>query len=101
VNAGIQHLGDVDGTALVSKYQSGYCGGYYGPSVRRGVFLDNTVYAISYGGIAAKDVGNLAAPPVTYALPYPQANDVYSGAPMIACAPAPVEGDTGGALPKQ
>jgi hypothetical protein len=100
VNAGIQHLGDVDGTALVSKYQSGYCGGYYGPSVRRGVFLDNTVYAISYGGIAAKDVGNLAAAPITYALPYPQANDVYSNMAMPACAPVP-ETTAGGAPAQQ
>lgn len=97
VNSGIQHLGDVDGTALVSKYQNGYCGGYYGPSVRRGVFLDNTVYAISYGGIAAKDVNNLGAPPVTFALPYPQAADYY-GAP-IACVPPTDAG--GGEVPPQ
>lgn len=95
--SGIQHLGDIDGTALVSKYQNGYCGGYYGPSVRRGVFLDNTVYAITYGGIAAKDVNDLGAKPITYPLPYPEANDYFTGMPMPSCAPVDVgtEGDSG------
>ena len=92
VNAGITHLGDVDGTALVSQYKNGYCGGYYSPEVRRGVFLDTAVYAISYGGIAAKDVNNLGAAPTTFPLPYPQANDYYGGA-IAACAPV---SDAGG-----
>lgn len=91
VNAGITHLGDVDGTALVSQYKNGYCGGYYSPEVRRGVFLDTTVYAISYGGIAAKDVNNLGAAPTTFPLPYPQANDYYGGA-IPTCVPVPETG---------
>lgn len=95
VNAGIQHLGDIDGSALVSKYPTnGYCGGYFAPSVRRGVFLDNTVYAISYGGIAAKDVNNLGAAPITFPLPYPEANDYY-GAPMVCAV------DAGGDVPQK
>ena len=40
----------------------GYCGGYFDGSVRRGVFFDNVVYSISYGGILANDVASLATP---------------------------------------
>lgn len=88
VNSGITHLGSVDGTSLVSKYQNGYCGGYYGPDVRRGVFLDTTVYAITYGGIAAQDVSNLAAPATLYPLPAPIGNDIYNGGGEMVAMPA-------------
>ena len=40
----------------------GYCGGYFDGSVRRGVFFENVVYSISYGGILANDVAALASP---------------------------------------
>jgi hypothetical protein len=38
----------------------GYCGGYFDGAVRRGVFFENVVYSISYGGIQANDVSNMA-----------------------------------------
>jgi hypothetical protein len=77
---GFAKLGSIDHTELVSKAPTGYCGGYYGPSVRRGVFLDNFVYAISYGGVIAKDATNLAGAGAKLALPSPQVNTGYGPA---------------------
>jgi uncharacterized secreted protein with C-terminal beta-propeller domain len=84
VTTGFQKLGSIDHTPLLQSSPTGYCGGYYAPSVRRGVFLENIAYAISYGGIVAKDVNNLAAAGTQLAFPAPVANVTY-GAP-IACA---------------
>jgi|GEM_PF-141334 len=75
--SGFAKLGSIDHTPLVSTNPYGYCGGYYGPEVRRGVFLDNFVYSISYGGIIAKDVNNLAGAGSQLALPSPQVNSGY------------------------
>ena len=76
-NSGFSKLGSIDHTPLVSTNPYGYCGGYYGPEVRRGVFLDNFVYSISYGGIIAKDVNDLGGAGSQLALPSPQANTGY------------------------
>ena len=81
---GFAKLGSIDHTPLFSSSPAGYCGGYYTPTVRRGVFLDNFVYAISYGGVIAKDATNLGAPGAQLALPSPQVNDGFGP----ACAPA-------------
>jgi hypothetical protein len=65
VATGIQQIGSVDHTALLGTTPGGgfgYCGGYYDGAVRRGVFFENVVYSISYGGIMANDVANLATP---------------------------------------
>jgi hypothetical protein len=78
--AGFAKLGSIDHTELVSKYPAGYCGGYYGPEVRRGVFLDNFVFSISYGGIVAKEVTNLAAVGTKLPLAAPQVNTGYGPA---------------------
>ncbi|MDB4939395.1 MAG: hypothetical protein JWP87_6367, partial [Labilithrix sp.] len=75
--AGFTKLGSIDHTDLVSSYPSGYCGGYYGPQVRRGVFLDNFVYSISYGGIVAKDANNLTGTGAKLPLAAPQVNTGY------------------------
>jgi Beta propeller domain len=69
VAEGIQKLGAVDHSALLGTLSNGnygYCGGYFDGAVRRGVFVENVVYSISYGGILANDVGQLAAgaPPI-------------------------------------
>ncbi|MBX3229522.1 MAG: beta-propeller domain-containing protein [Labilithrix sp.] len=90
--SGIKKLGAIDASTLVKDRQNGYCGGYYGPSVRRGVFLDSTVYAISYGGIAAKDIKALDAPALTLPLSTPKANDYY-GRPVPACDAVPTPQD--------
>jgi hypothetical protein len=75
--AGFNKLGSIDHTALVQTNPQGYCGGYYGPSVRRGVFLENIVYSVSYGGVVARDANDLAAAGNQLALPAPQVNDGY------------------------
>lgn len=97
VNAttGFAKLGSIDHTPLVSKYPSGYCGGYYSPEVRRGVFLDNFVFSVSYGGVVAKDTNNLGAPGSTLALPAPDVNPGYGP----SCA-EPLPGTGGGDTPK-
>lgn len=77
LGAGFAKLGSIDHTALVQSNPQGYCGGYYGPSVRRGVFLENFVYSVSYGGVVVKDSNDLAAAGSQLALPTPQANEGY------------------------
>ena len=62
---GIQKLGSVDHSSMLGTLPSGrygYCGGYFDGAVRRGVFFENVVYSISYGGILANDVSQLATP---------------------------------------
>lgn len=62
---GIQRVGAVDHSSVLgsaSNGRYGYCGGYFDGTVRRGVFFENVVYSISYGGILASEVQNLSAP---------------------------------------
>ncbi len=93
VTTGIQRVGGIDHSsffATTSSVNPGYCSGYYQPSVRRGLFLDNVVYSISYGGVRANDASTLA-PLSSFALPQPQLQS-YPG-----CATGnPVGGDGGG-----
>ena len=63
--SGIRKVGSVDHSSLLTTMPNGnygYCGGYFDGSVRRGVFFENVVYSISYGGILANDVADLATP---------------------------------------
>lgn len=87
---GFSKLGSIDATALVSS-PNGYCGGYYGPSVRRGVFLENFIYSLSYGGIIAKDVNDLASKGTELPLPAPQADPTYGSGPVcdVGGTPSP------------
>jgi len=65
IASGIQPLGSVDHSSLLGTTANGdygYCGGYFDGAVRRGVFFENIVYSISYGGILASDVAALATP---------------------------------------
>jgi hypothetical protein len=65
IASGIRKVGSVDHSSLLTTMPNGnygYCGGYFDGSVRRGVFFENFVYSISYGGILANDVANLATP---------------------------------------
>ncbi len=83
LGTGFTKVGSVDNTTLVATHANGYCGGYFAPSVRRGVFLENVVYSISYGGIVAKDVNDLAAAGTSLPLPTPFLNEGYG--PATAC----------------
>jgi len=61
---GISHRGSVDHTALLENSgERGYCDGVYGVYVRRGLFIGDYVYSISYGGILANHIDHLADPP--------------------------------------
>jgi Beta propeller domain len=65
VATGINKVGSVDHSSLLKTLPNGnygYCGGYFDGAVRRGVFFESVVYSISYGGIMANDVSNLATP---------------------------------------
>lgn len=74
VSSGISRVGGVDHTAFFSSTTGasrGYCGGYFEPMVRRGVFLDDVVYSISYGGVIASDAASLNQI-ASFTLPQPQ-----------------------------
>jgi hypothetical protein len=89
---GITKRGSVDHSALFGSNMRGYCGGYFGPNVRRGVFLENIVYSISYAGVVASDVANLATPVSSLVLPSPKdVNYASCGYPgdVIAVPPTP------------
>jgi len=61
VTDGIAPVGSVDHTAFFpSGMNRGWCGGYYGPEVRRSVFMDDVMYSISYGGIVATNTLDLS-----------------------------------------
>ena len=93
--SGFSKLGSIDHTAMTSPNPYGYCGGYYGPEVRRGVFLDNFVYSISYGGIIAKNVNDLAGVGSQLVLPSPQVNTGYGPACDGGGAVPPSQGGVG------
>lgn len=84
LGAGITKLGSIDHTALVSEHPAGYCGGYYTPQVRRGLFMENVVYSISYGGVVAKDVADLAGVGAQLPLPAPT-TDTQGGYAVPPC----------------
>jgi hypothetical protein len=77
---GFQKLGSIDHSPLVQSAGQGYCGGYYRPSVRRGVFLDNFVYSISYGGVVVKNADDLGQTGSQLALSAPIPNEGYGPA---------------------
>lgn len=78
--SGFAKLGSIDHTSLFAENTRGYCGGYYGPSVRRGVFLENFVYSVSYAGVVVRDSNDLLAAGSELALPGPQTNEGYGPA---------------------
>ncbi|WP_394849874.1 beta-propeller domain-containing protein [Pendulispora brunnea] len=81
VNTGITKLTSLDQSPLVAQqHGQGYCGGYYQPGVRRGIFLEDYAYSISYGGLVVRNAAKLDEPPVTLALPSPQINSGYGPA---------------------
>ena len=66
---GFSKLGSIDHASFF-KGTSGFCGGAYGLDVRRGVFIENVVFSLSYGGVVAASIddpntsiGTLMLPP--------------------------------------
>jgi len=56
---GFASLGSVDHSAFFAGgNEYGYCGGYYGVDVRRGLFIEDHVYSISYGGVIASSINS-------------------------------------------
>ena len=76
---GIVKRGAVDHSSFFAADPYGYCGGVYGVGVRRGVFIDDYVYAISYGGVTASDVNSPATPVASVELPAPSQPYNYCG----------------------
>lgn len=77
--SGFQQIGSVDHTALTSTLCesepygcSGYGYGYAPVEVRRGVFIDDFVYSVSYGGVLVHATSDLSAPVATLPLPAPK-----------------------------
>lgn len=76
---GIEKLGSIDHSGFFNQESYyGYCGGYYGSGVRRGLFIDDALYSISYGGVLVNELTNLSEPVASLALPQPQ-SDYYCG----------------------
>ncbi|MDI1478741.1 beta-propeller domain-containing protein [Polyangium sp. y55x31] len=79
LDGGIVKRGSIDHTNFFQSDPYGYCGGYYGVDVRRGVFIDDYVYAISYGGVTASDVTSPETIVSSVALPQPSQPYGYCG----------------------
>jgi hypothetical protein len=80
VAQGIAELGAIDHTSFfngVGELGYDYCGGayYFGADVRRGVFIEDAVYAISYGGVTAHALTNLSVPLASVPMPPLGPND--------------------------
>jgi hypothetical protein len=69
---GIEHRGSIDHTGFFLQSSQGFCGGYYGAEVRRGLFMEDFVYAVSYGGVTAHALDDLTAPVGSVVLPPPE-----------------------------
>lgn len=73
---GITRLGEINHSGFFAdQTDPNYCG--YGIDVRRGVFIDDYVYAISYGGVTASPLSDLASIAGSVALPSPYAEACY------------------------
>jgi hypothetical protein len=66
---GFTKIDSIDHGSFFGAAPMGFCGGAYGVDVRRGVFIENTVFSVSYGGIVATSLdgagmaSGLALPP--------------------------------------
>lgn len=72
VTAGLTKRGSIDHSTLFSAPAETACYGYFSPQVRRGLFLENFVYSVSYGGVVVSDVAAVGTPLKSLALPPPQ-----------------------------
>ncbi len=74
VEDGIAPFGSIDHSSFFTEAPSGYCGGFYGVNVRRGVFLEDVVFSISYGGVMAHDLADLETPIASLPLSAPSSS---------------------------
>jgi len=75
IENGLTPLASIDHSAFFGPTdQNGYCGGYFGVDVRRGLFIDNFVYSVSYGGVIASSMDAPATPVAQLPLPAPVNN---------------------------
>jgi hypothetical protein len=95
VGTGFEPVGSIDHSAFAQQGCTAYneldyvyyeC--TYPPEVRRGLFIEDAVYSISYGGVLVHDINNLDDPLASIALPPPNLNYYYG-----------VEGGVGVATP--
>lgn len=77
VAAGFTKLASIDHTDFYTARPQGYCG--YSPTVRRGMFLENFVYSISFGGVKVNDVNNIGPNVASLALPVPAVPSYWMG----------------------
>ncbi|WP_437724296.1 beta-propeller domain-containing protein [Sorangium sp. So ce861] len=66
---GFSHLGAVDHSGFFSATSGCYY--YGGADVRRGLFIEDYVYSISYGGVLVNALDDLATPVASLPLPAP------------------------------
>ncbi|WP_104987915.1 beta-propeller domain-containing protein [Sorangium cellulosum] len=83
---GIRRLGAVDHSAFFGD-TSDPCYGYFSPQVRRGLFIEDHVYSISYGGVLANTLDDLETPVASVALPVP--TSTWGGCAVDVAEPAP------------
>ena len=69
-DTGFTKLGSIDHGQLFAT-SAGFCNGNYGVDVRRGAFIEDVVYSISYGGVIAAAVSDPGTPLGQLALPPP------------------------------
>lgn len=81
---GFELLGSIDHAELllqncpVEASYDGYCH-YAGSDMRRGIQIEEFIYAISYGGLTVHNMDDLAGTVQTVELPSPTYGDIYYG----------------------
>ncbi len=71
--AGFDRLGGIDHSGFFTQPQSACT--WVDPTVRRGLFIDDVAYSVSFGGIIAKNVNDLGAAGASVALPNPYGSE--------------------------
>jgi hypothetical protein len=83
VDGGFQALGSIDHSAFFSGATSGDCYSYFGADVRRGLFIDDLMYSISYGGVLVSSLDDLATPVASLPLAVPTDPWGACGGPVV------------------
>ncbi|XXX76757.1 beta-propeller domain-containing protein [Sorangium sp. So ce134] len=84
---GFSHLGSVDHSGFYSSTSECYY--YGGADVRRGVFIEDYVYSVSYGGVLVNALDDLATPVAS--LPLPASDSWGYGCGVGVAEPAPAD----------